>query len=72
MAKRKDNKPAGVKTYTVCAPNRQFAGERGGLRFVKGTAQTQDPDLAAWFRSLGYTVSVDGQEMAAGRNAEAS
>jgi hypothetical protein len=44
------------KRFTVLTPNRQFNGERHGVRFQEGVGFTDDAELAATFCLCGYTV----------------
>ena len=42
--------------FTITVPNPDFSGERLGLQFTRGQAQTDDIELANLFKSTGYRV----------------
>lgn len=43
----------------IQAPHKGYAGVVGGVQFVDGKAETDDPNLISYFRRHGYEV-VDG------------
>jgi len=43
-------------TYIIRTPNPDFAGIRAGLNFRHGRAETDDPAIADYCRTLGYTI----------------
>ena len=44
------------KRFTVTTPNRQFNGDRHGVRFQEGVGFTDDEELAGTFVLCGYAV----------------
>ncbi len=43
----------------VMAPNTEFCGLRGGIRFEHGVAKCENPERLSWFRQNGYTVAEE-------------
>lgn len=51
-----------MKKVKITAPNKEFTGKRGGVGFVDGVGETDDPSMVAYFSRHGYGVA--GEEPA--------
>lgn len=47
---------------TIKAPNNQYEGEVGGVKFIGGMATTSDEHMVKWFSGHGYEVIEDAAE----------
>ena len=43
----------------IKAPNKQYEGEVGGVKFIGGMATTTDEHMVKWFSGHGYEVIED-------------